>query len=468
MEDKEAKDYYEDLEEKYKKLLNNTKCDDERLKHILKVSDKQGFRLLKVKEEAAEYKNKLENKVNEKTYELTQLISSFNKYVIASKTDRKGIITYASEAFCDISGYSEDELLGQSHNMVRHPDMSKSLFKDMWNTIKSGHQWEGEVKNLCKDGSFYWVKALITPEYDIYNNLIGYSSIRENITDKKKVEELTVSLEKIVEQRTRELKIANEKLKELNDDLENQVLEGVANNIKKEKQLIEQSKMANMGAMIGNIAHQWRQPLNNIAVVASSIQLQQEFNTLNIEKLSSSMELIIDSTDYLSDNINIFRDFLREKKVMKTVILEERVNIAVKIVGLALKDNGIKFIDNVDYTKETKIFMVVGELTEVIINIINNAKDALKDNYTQEPWVKLDMINNEDYLQIIIEDNAGGIPDSVMPKIFDEYFTTKDETIGTGLGLYMSYKIIVESLKGKLYVHNTDQGAKFIIELPLK
>ncbi len=122
--------------------------------------------------------------------ELDAMMDSFDTYVIASRTDLKGIITYASKAYENISGYTKEELIGKPHNIVRHPDMPKSAFKDMWATIKSGKLWVGEVKNLKKDGDFYWVKAYVAPYYNKDNKHIGYSAIRLDITDKKKVEEL--------------------------------------------------------------------------------------------------------------------------------------------------------------------------------------------------------------------------------------------------------------------------------------
>lgn len=128
--------------------------------------------------------------IEELNKELDSLVNSFDKYVIASRTDKKGIITYASKAYEIISGYSQEELIGKPHNIVRHPDMPKEAFKDMWDTIQSGKVWIGEVKNRRKDGSFYWVKATIGPYYDNNNKLIGYSAIREDITSKKEAEDL--------------------------------------------------------------------------------------------------------------------------------------------------------------------------------------------------------------------------------------------------------------------------------------
>ncbi len=143
--------------------------------------------------------------IEEKNVEIKTLLKIFEKNIIASKTDLKGKITYISDAFCAISGYSQEELMGKSHNIVRHPDVPKSAFKDLWDTIKSGKTWEGEVKNLKKDGGFYWVDAVVTPDFDVNNNIIGYSAIRQDITSKKEVEELSKNLEIKVEQRTEQL-----------------------------------------------------------------------------------------------------------------------------------------------------------------------------------------------------------------------------------------------------------------------
>lgn len=139
---------------------------------------------------------KLKSKVDEKTEELSHLLKSFDKNVIASKTDKNGIITYVSEAFCEISGYKKEELIGKTHNIVRHPDMPTELFEEIWNTIKDKKTWRGEIKNRKKSGGYYWVAAIIAPECDINGKACGYSAIRTDITSKKEVEELAL-IEKI-------------------------------------------------------------------------------------------------------------------------------------------------------------------------------------------------------------------------------------------------------------------------------
>ncbi len=165
---------------------------------------------------------KLQKLVNLKTADLQKqkkeleiLFKSFDKNVIFSRTDLEGVITQASEAFCKISGYTQKELIGQPHSIVRHPDMPKEAFEKMWYRLQRKESFELEVKNLKKDGSFYWVKSQFEPDFDTEGNHIGYSALRIDITDKKAVEELSKNLEEKVEMRTKELEIAKLEVEEI-------------------------------------------------------------------------------------------------------------------------------------------------------------------------------------------------------------------------------------------------------------
>ncbi len=158
----------------------------------------------------AYWNRKLKKAVDSKTIELKKLLDSFDENVIASKTDVKGTILYASKAFCEISGYTQKELIGSPQSIVRHPEMPKSVFKDLWQTIQSGKVWKGEVKNKTKNGGFYWVEVVITPEFDEQGTITGYSAIRQDISSKKEVEELSENLEIKVKERTLELQEAQE------------------------------------------------------------------------------------------------------------------------------------------------------------------------------------------------------------------------------------------------------------------
>ena len=257
-----------------------------------------------------------------------------------------------------------------------------------------------------------------------------------------------------------------QELKQLNENLEHKVLEEIEKNRQNEISLLEQAKMAQMGEMIGNIAHQWRQPLSAISSYSSSLKLLSQLDNLSKKEIEETADKISEKTQYLSNTIETFRNFLSETKKEQELILQEVINVSIDIVRATLKEHNIKLINKVNNKESFKIKMMKGELEQVLINIINNAKDILLEKNTLESYIKIELIRYEDIYVITIEDNGGGIPEDIITRVFDPYFTTKHKTQGTGLGLHMSYRIITDSIKGKIYVKNKKNGAKFFIELP--
>jgi len=236
--------------------------------------------------------------------------------------------------------------------------------------------------------------------------------------------------------------------------------------MQKDKQLLEQSKMAQMGEMIGNIAHQWRQPLSTISTVASGVKLNHDLGMLNEKEIPRNMNLIVENAQYLSETIDTFRDFIKEEKVKKEVVLQEKIDESIKIVKASLQNSYIDLIKDIDYDKPVKLMIVGQELSQVIINILNNAKDAIVQRKIENGYIKIKLVEESNTVHIIIEDNAQGIKKENMPKIFDPYFTTKHKFKGTGLGLYMSKTIIEKHFDGELSVQNGADGAMFTISLP--
>lgn len=161
--------------------------------------------------------------IQEQKEELQTLLDSFDRNVIFVQTDLQGVITHPSRAFCEVCGYQEKELIGKSTNILRHPDMPKELFEKLWNTIKSKMQWRGEIKNRAKDGSDYWVYSRIEPEYNNDGEQIGYKSISQDITNKKIVEDLSINLEKKVEERTLDLENAKKKIEALHQNTQDSI-----------------------------------------------------------------------------------------------------------------------------------------------------------------------------------------------------------------------------------------------------
>ena len=251
----------------------------------------------------------------------------------------------------------------------------------------------------------------------------------------------------------------------LKNHLEEEIEKQLNINLRQEILLFEQSKMASLGRMIGNISHQWKQPLSIISTIISSLQFKYIFDLkINKTEIIKDTEDILERIDYLTENIDLFKNFLKEEKEFKELKLQDEIDKALKICDITLRDNGIQLRNHIDYEKYIFLELVKGELSEVIINIINNAKDAIKENFVKEGWIQIELFEKNGKIVITIEDNAGGIKEEILPNIFDEYFTTKTGSEGTGLGLHMSKTIIEQSLKGKIHVANTDKGAKFFIE----
>ena len=290
----------------------------------------------------------------------------------------------------------------------------------------------------------------------------------------KKVEDIRNNIPIDLEKEYDEFKIVLEKLEsqhkiimDIQTNLKKRVNEEVEKSRQHEIQIFEQAKMVSMGEMIGNIAHQWRQPLSAITTNVSNIQISIELEEFDEQELAEALQTIDKQAKYLSETINTFRDFLKGDKEYGLFVLQDCIKTALDIIKATLESNYITVRQESD-TEPIKVKLVRGELEQVIINIINNAKDAILSNNIADPWIQINIQEVNGVAYISIEDNAGGIPQEIISKVFEPYFTTKHESQGTGLGLHMSYNIITQSLQGKLSVSNTEFGAKFLIELPTK
>ncbi len=243
---------------------------------------------------------------------------------------------------------------------------------------------------------------------------------------------------------------------------------------RKENLLAEQSKLAAMGEMIGNIAHQWRQPLNIISITASSTKLKKEIGLLTDKILLDSLKLISDTTEHLSNTIDVFKDFLKEDKEKSLFNLTQNIQNNIALIETVLNENKIRI--DLDLDDEIYLFNFSNEFSQALINILNNASDAISSKLKQDELrlIKISTKQLKDIVEITILDNAGGIEKDIIEKIFEPYFTTKHKFQGTGLGLYMTHKIIKMSMKGKITVSNKEFtyedkqyiGAEFKITLP--
>ena len=270
------------------------------------------------------------------------------------------------------------------------------------------------------------------------------------------------------------LHLNQKELYNLNTSLKQTVNEEVSKNDKKNKVLFQQSKMAAMGEMIGNIAHQWRQPLSIITSAASGIKLKKELDILDEKGHIEALDAIIGSANHLSNTIDDFRYFFTPNKNKTMIYSNQLFEKVLKLLKPELKTKNIQIIRNI---KEVIMNTYENELIQVLINIINNAKDELiKIEDNQNRYIFIDVYEENKNLIIKVKDNAGGIPEDIIDRIFEPYFTTKHQSQGTGIGLYMSEEIISKHLNGKILVSNEEviignnsfHGAEFIISIPIE
>lgn len=288
----------------------------------------------------------------------------------------------------------------------------------------------------------------------------------ENARLYREIKEHSRNLEHQVALRTRELNEKTNELQELNRNLELRVNKELQRRLEQEQLLIQQSKMAAMGEMIGMIAHQWRQPLSSISTVAGNMQIFLDLDMIDKTEFSTLLTTINEQVQFLSNTINDFRDFFSPKKRAEEVNLQEILGKTLKLIGKSLESKNIK-LDN-ECTLLTPIHTYSNEMMQVFLNIIKNAQDVLMEKQVRNPKISILGRETGRYQVITISDNAGGIPEQYMDKIFEPYFSTKDEKTGTGLGLYMSKMIVEKHCGGELNAININDGASFEIKLPLK
>lgn len=229
----------------------------------------------------------------------------------------------------------------------------------------------------------------------------------------------------------------------------------------KEKLLTEHTKMVALGEMLGNIAHQWRQPLSVISTGASGMQVQKSMDMLDDKMFDETMESIVLNTNYLSNTINDFTNFIKDNKRKNEFDLKEHIKKDLTILHSMLNTEHIEVITDIE--KDIKMYNFENEFSQAIINIISNSKDAFVEKDLTKRFIFIKAYKSKNEIILIIKDNAKGIPEKIISKIFEPYFTTKHKYQGTGVGLYMTNKIIVDSMKGRIDVSNENYTYKGVL-----
>ncbi len=286
-----------------------------------------------------------------------------------------------------------------------------------------------------------------------FNQMV--SSLQQS---KQQLENYNQQLEKEVKTRTLDLAA-------LNRDLDKKVKEEVQQRQEQERLLIHQSRLAAMGEMIGAIAHQWRQPLNALSLVIQNQHITYQMGKIDDAFMNRSLEKSESLINKMSTTIDDFRNFFKPNKHAEKFNINTSLHSTVDLLGAQFKSHNIQIKIRCEDGLNIKGFQ--GEFSQVILNLLNNAKDILLDRRVESPQINISALRARNGIRIEVLDNAGGIPEAIINKIYDPYFTTKAEGKGTGIGLYMSKMIVENNMMGQLSAFNISDGACFVIEIPL-
>lgn len=352
-----------------------------------------------------------EASLKETLKEVSDINFALDQSSIVAFTDEKGIIKSVNDKFCEISKYSREELIGKDHSLLNSGLHSKEFFKNLWKTIGTGQVWKGEIRNMAKDGSFYWVDTTIVPFLNENGKPYQYLAIRNDITEKKKSEEM----------------------------------------------LHRQDKLAAVGQLAAGVAHEIRNPLTSMKGYAEFLQLDEKD-----PQRQEFIDIILDEIDRVN---NIVEEFMVLAKP-KAVELEERniIPIVQNVVSM-LKFEARKRNVKLEFDTVEEIVQIEcdeNRLKQVFLNFIKNGIEAMPDG--GDLRVKAEI--HDENIVISIQDTGVGIPPETLKKIGEPFYTTKKN--GNGLGLMVSFKII-ESHNGKVYIESEqNKGTTFKILLPAK
>jgi PAS domain S-box-containing protein len=355
-------------------------------------------------------------------------------------TDAYGTILWVNDAFCEINGYSRDEVLGKTPRILKSGKNDESVYHGMWQQLRDIGQWRGVLWNRRKSGEIYpeqiSIKALRAPAT---GQIRRYVAVFSDISERKRSEEA---------------------IHQLNQSLEKRVEEEVAKNREKDHLLIQQSRLASMGEMAHNMAHLWRQPLNSVGLILQNIQSEYEEGLMDKESLKAMVADGFRVVGKMSATIDDFRNFFQTSESATRFNLVESVREALSLMDASFENDGIYV------AVETPLDVFVeghfNELSQVLLNVLTNARDAIQ-SMGKRGEIIIWLGHENDMGVVRIRDNGAGIPAGILSRIFDPYFTTKISS--TGIGLYMA-RMILEHMHGRIEAHNIEGGTEIAVFVP--
>jgi len=350
--------------------------------------------------------------------DITQTISdheTFDKYVIQAHVNKEGIFTKVSEAFCRLCLFNESELIGKSYKLMSHPSLNEEdLEGTIWSELIIQGSWNGVIASKNKYGEEIWVDAIIKPINNKYGDITGYSAVMFDMTGTIKLEQNKEKLEKTIVDNEAKLKI--------------------------------------MGDTMRTVAHEWRQPLNAISLEAQNLLFSYQFDeAVPKDEAVPILEGMQTNIEGLSSIINKFQYITELQGDKKDAYIKD-------ICTRALNISSLNYPNLIEEYNSTVVFQThENELSTSISAILDNAQEALDKSTKEDKYIKMVTSDEKSNVVVEISNNGGHIPNDVIEKIFDPYFSTKETRNGVGLSLYISKMIIELHLKGSIVVENRDE-----------
>jgi len=352
---------------------------------------------------------------------------ALDRTAIVAVTDTKGKILSANDKFCEVSGYSREELIGQDHRIINSKTHEKSFFKNLWSTIGSGKVWRGEVCNRRKDGALYWVYTTIVPFLDEENKPYQFVAIRQDITELKQLQKT------IIDQQT---------------------------------QMISASRLSAIGEMAAAITHEINNPLGVILGRCEMLKKNIAEPELNRESLSKNIEAIEKTGQRIEKIVKSMKllAYHGETEDFTRVKVSEIINDTLDLCSERFKNSGIQLI-NQNVNGELFLNCISYQIVQVLVNLLNNAYDAVEN--LEKKWVKINIQDSSNALEISVTDSGEGIPENVAKNLFQPFFSTKRVRFGTGLGLSVSKSILIKH-GGDLNLDISSPNTCFKLTFPKK
>jgi len=411
----------------------------------LKDADGNIVGLLAVGQDITERK-RTEEKLRETQLRLAHIVDTSPTAIYVVKLDPGGtkppFVSFMSQNITRMVGYPLEEWgqpgFWESH---LHPDDRERAIANQALLFEAG-KLQHEYRYRHRNGHWLWVHDQLVLEHDEAGQAVEIVGSWLDITGRKQTEEA---------------------LKRLNENLEQRVAAEAAKSREKDHLLIQQSRLAAMGEMIGNIAHQWRQPINALSLLLGNIEDAYDFGDLTKEELDRQVKTGTRLIQQMSTTIDDFRNFFRPDKEKAPFSLLAALAETREILGASLASHNIVLEE--DVPRDITVTGYANEYAQALLNLVNNAKEAILAKHLEAGRIRVEVREENDMAVVRVSDNGGGIPDEVLPKIFDPYFTTKEK--GTGIGLYMAKAIIETNMGGRIEVCNRGDGARFTVAVPL-